>query len=383
MRQVHSRKMTPRQRILNAIRRQPTDRLVVAPFVFLNFVRKFFNDPQVDVVAKTIEVYQHFGFDIIHRNARPGYSHIPASNQNWEVKVTKVNGNNCCQETTEIHTPGGILKQVTQVEERDPFERNMAYLGNVTEYLLKSRQDFAIFKEYAPPQNKIDVSEVRRARNLVAELGIIAPWVQGAFNFVNLFRSMEELFSDPLLDPGFYTGLMTYFMDRNTEIIRQYVQAGATVLSYGGNVANGRSVGPKFFREFVLPFEKELVRRIHDMGAMVIYHNCGYAANLYKAYSELDIDVFETLTEAPFGDGDIAEAMAAFEQKSALSGNLDQVNFLLSASSEEIYKRTASLVNKIRPYKHFIVAASDFLETNTPHENVHAFAHAAKDHGEL
>jgi hypothetical protein len=47
------------------------DRVPVAPFIHVNFIKEFFNDNDIDIIEKTIEVYEHFGFDMIHRNCTP------------------------------------------------------------------------------------------------------------------------------------------------------------------------------------------------------------------------------------------------------------------------------------------------------------------------
>ncbi len=69
------------------------------------------------------------------------------------------------------------------------------------------------------------------------------------------------------------------------------------------------AVGPDFFEKYVFEYEKKLIDHIHKQGAMIIDHNCGYARSLWRLYKNLEMDVFETLTEAPFGDGDIDAAI--------------------------------------------------------------------------
>jgi uroporphyrinogen-III decarboxylase len=48
-------------------------------------------------------------------------------------------------------------------------------------------------------------------------------------------------------------------------------------MRYGiqGHIANARSVGPDYFTQFVLPYEKRLIDAIHAAGAFTVYHNCG------------------------------------------------------------------------------------------------------------
>jgi hypothetical protein len=55
----------------------------VSPFIHVNFVREVFHDRDLDPIEPTIEVYRHFGFDLMHRNmqeihatCRP-FGHLP------------------------------------------------------------------------------------------------------------------------------------------------------------------------------------------------------------------------------------------------------------------------------------------------------------------
>lgn len=52
--------LSSRERLLRSFNKQPVDRMPVSPFIFFNFVKAFHNDPKVDVIKGTIDVYKHF-----------------------------------------------------------------------------------------------------------------------------------------------------------------------------------------------------------------------------------------------------------------------------------------------------------------------------------
>ena len=82
-----------------------------------------------------------------------------------------------------------------------------------------------------------------------------------------------------------------------------------------------------------------MVDAIRSGGKFSIYHNCGYAKNLYPCYKKLGMDVWETVSPPPQGDNDLKEAKAYFGDSLILSGNLDQVDFLKKATPSEVRKR--------------------------------------------
>ena len=107
---------------------------------------------------------------------------------------------------------------------------------------------------------------------------------------------------DPLDDEGFYRALIAYFLERNLEKLRQFVEAVADFISVGGNEANGTCVGPEYFRSYVLEYETQLMSALHAMGGCAIYHNCGRAALLLPVLRGIGMDIYESLTPPPFGD---------------------------------------------------------------------------------
>ena len=159
----------------------------------------------------------------------------------------------------------------------------------------------------------------------------MAPWVQGAFNEVAYLVRGHAVLLDPLDDEGFYRTMISYFLDRNLEKMRQFVAAGAEFLSVGGNEANGATVGPDYFRRYVLEYEVRLMSALHACGGRAIYHNCGRAALLLPILREIGMDVYESLTPPPFGDTDLAEAVRIM-QGVGLMGGIDQIEFLRKAT---------------------------------------------------
>jgi uroporphyrinogen-III decarboxylase len=143
-------------------------------------------------------------------------------------------------------------------------------------------------------------------------------------------------------------------------------------------MANAGTVSSAFFREFVQEYEKQVIEAIHAGGAYSIYHNCGRAKRLYPNYREMGMSLWETVSEPPAGDNQLAEAKAALGDKICLLGNLDQIHFLKTASPAEVAERARQIMAVGKPGGRYIFAASDFLETGTPRENVVAMIEAAR-----
>ena len=87
--------------------------------------------------------------------------------------------------------------------------------------------------------------------------------------------------------------------------------------------------------------------------------------------------VWETVAEPPQGDNSLADAKQALGDRVTLLGNLDQVNFMKTAISSAVAERAREIMLVGKPGGRYIFACSDFLEKNTPVENVKAMLQGA------
>jgi uroporphyrinogen decarboxylase len=371
------KKLTGRERLLRSFKKLEVDRVPVSPFIYGNFVKAFFNDPGVDLTQGTIDVYRHFGFDLMLRNFNVRYDELQLVSPAWQIKTEETGKENTATVKTVITTPERKLQQVVKVEKLSPFHQVKAN----TEWFIKDEEDFEQFVKYQPPVPKLEFPELKRAKRLIGEEGITAPWISGVFNTVTDYRKLDDLIMDAMVQPEFYHRMMGYFLGRLQSFTAQVTSEGVDVLSYGGNIANGSMVGPDFFRGQILNYEKKLVEHIQEKGTHVLYHNCGDAKKMIEVYNDLGIDGFESLTEPPYGDNDLKDAVSRFDRSVTLIGNIDQITFLRKATPEEV-KTTAYEKLKIAgPRKGFILGTSDFLEEDTPRQNLFALAEAVERTG--
>ena len=387
--------LTGRERLLRTLHGKPVDRIPVAPFVYYNAVYEmfryrptidnFYDPPDFDVIGKFVEYCDYFGFDVLHV---PGavwdmYVHsslrdqsIVESDENWDVKYVDEGDDDQRYRTITIHTPDGSLHQ------KETYKRTSTYLivQNVDEHLIKTREDFEIFRRYAPPADKMDCSLITRARQAVGEKGLVDSCTNGAFNILGMFRNVEQVLTDPITDEGFYREMMEFFLPRLISRARKMIQAGADLIEIGGHYS-GSNVGPGFYRKYVLEYEKRLVQAMRDAGALVLLHNCGTAKTVMHLYNELPIHCWGYLTPPPFGDVELDEALRVMRPDLALRGNIDQVEFLMKATPAMVHERVKQVTLKAKDRGNFILSTTDFLFDGTPYENIEALANAGREYG--
>jgi uroporphyrinogen-III decarboxylase len=378
--------MTSRERILTVLRGGTPDRVPVVPFIQEEFLAWIYpGRERLDRVDTVVELAQELSFDVIAKHNRymtPAF--LLRDFPNWRVHRDTAREGDFWVTRVEIDTPGRTLTQVSA--KPDAGAATQGLMQTVSKHLLESPDDVDALVRWLPAPDAEAAREMREAasawRSRVGDLGISAPWGwAGVFNSASDFWGIENLMVAPYTDESLYKALMETLTTRMIAYSAPLVEGGADAIGLQGHIANARSVSPDYFMEHVFPYEKRLIDAIHSQGAFTVYHNCGFARAFYPCYRELGMTVWETVSEPPQGDNDLAEAKRALGDRVCLLGNLDQLRFLKDASPAEVAAKAREIVRVGKPGGRYLFAASDFLEKGTPVENVTAMLRAAEEEG--
>lgn len=374
--------MNSRERLLCVLEGGTPDMVPVSPFIQEEYLSYYFNKKNTDRLFDAVALRKELDFDLVTRqyvNEIPYF--LQRSFINWEVenKVEVVNGNYI--RTIKVKTP---VKELRQVEGAPYNEKILSGIHFSTmEYLIKDQDDFEVFKKYCPRREKQDVDHILEsgeiAKKEIGDLGISCPWAMGGvYNLASTYINVQNMMVDALSEEDYYEDYMNFFADLVVSDHEIFAESQFDCVGMQGNIANGGMMGPDYFEEYVLPYEKKAIDVLRQGEKPIIYHNCGKARVLYPAYKKLGITVWETISEEPQGDNVLAEAKEYFKNDLILFGNFDQVHFLKEASPKEVEKRAYDLMMTGKKGGHYIFACSDYLEIGTPLENVKALLRGAR-----
>lgn len=378
--------VSSRERLQHVLSGQLPDRVPVSPFVQDEYLSYYYpQKKEVHRVYDAVELSRELEFDLIAkpRDFEQAYF-LRKSYPNWALSEERDIRDGQVIVKRSIKTPNRTLTEV-QVGP-DAGAASAGVHLSTQEYFLKEQEDIEAFIEYMPEIDAPTIEEVNTVtaqwREALGEDGIAAPWGWcGVFNMVSEYRNIESLMMDTFDMPKLYHALLTKLSEQmvvfNTHLARTSVEC----VGIQGNIANGGIFGANYFAEHVEPYEKPVIDAIHAHGAHTIYHNCGAARPLYPSYKRMGFTVWETVSETPVGDNTLQDAKSFFGDSMCLLGNLDQIEFLKTASPQEVAEKTRALVEIGKPGGHYIFSTSDFLEKGTPLENVKAMIVAATEAG--
>ena len=200
---------------------------------------------------------------------------------------------------------------------------------------------------------------------------LVEGWVEGPCALGADLRGLNALMTDFSDDEEFVRALFDFAIETEIGFARIQIEAGADIIGIGDAAAS--LIGPRLYREFVLPGEQRLTAAIRAMGAKSRLHICGntrrIVADMGRAGADMiDLDYFTSL----------AEARAACQPGQPLSGNLDPVRALRDGTPES----TTSALEKCwsEASSAYIVAAGCEIARGTPFVNVEAMASFARNH---
>ena len=300
---------------------------------------------------------------------------FPPSAPDWRIEVEEIvleNGNQLIKQT--ITTPEKVLTQAEEANEQTGWH---------VEYLIKDPEDIYILKKYRPVP-KLDHALVKREYEYLGQDGILRGFVtgyQGGIwqNACGITGTQEMIYAAHD-DPTWVHEFLRILTDKKLQYIEESLQgAQFDLIETGGGAASSSVISPKMFKEFCLPYDREIHDAIHAVGHKVVYHTCGGMMPILELIVENHCDASETLTPMEIGGDAVPEEIKArIGDKVALIGGFNQSTILSDGTPEMVRDHVHDLFAKLGPGGGYIMSASDhFYDTSL--DNIQAYVDAARE----
>jgi len=145
--------------------------------------------------------------------------------------------------------------------------------------------------------------------------------------------------------------------------------------------AGGGFISPRQYEAFVLPYEREVVRRIHQEGVPVYTHTCGDIGDRLELMAETGIDGIDTLDPPPLGSIDLEDAKRRVGDRVFFKGNVDAVNTLLNKSRAEVREDAFWRLKVGSPGSGYILSSACSVSPRVRPENLTVLVEASEEFG--
>jgi len=203
-----------------------------------------------------------------------------------------------------------------------------------------------------------------------------------AFEFSHYLRGMENLLMDYVFNPDFAKRLARVVADYKRRVLERAAEEGADILLTGDDYAHRKApiMSPHHFREFVLPYLKEMVDVAKARSVPFIKHTDGNLWPIIDMIVDAGIDCLDPLE--PIAGMDIGEVKRRYGDRIALAGNVDCGELLSRGAPEEVVEAVKETIAKGSPGGGHILASSNSIHPAVKPENYRAMLEAGKRYGQ-
>ena len=342
--------MTHKERMLAAIRGQPTDRLPWAPRLDLWYKanRRAGTLPARFKDASLMEISDALGAG--YHAVVPDFRDLRSPDddvdralgiynlhtfpyktvlENVDRKVIRQGD----ETTVEYHTPAGKIR--TRVLYDESMRRAGITITHITEYAVKSWRDldavgyiFEHARALPNPEGYAEFAEFVGDRGLAVAFTSLAAspmhLLQRELMPLNLF--FYECYDHPAELAECAGRIGRYFQS----VLDRAVESPAQVIFLGANY-DASVTYPPFFEEHIAPWLRRTAQACHQKGKFLLTHTDGENSGLLRLYLQSEIDVADSVCPAPMTKLSIKQVRECFDGQITIWGGIPSVALLLDS----------------------------------------------------
>lgn len=209
---------------------------------------------------------------------------------------------------------------------------------------------------------------VRRMKERAGNDIPVVGWVEGALAECCDLMDMQEVFINMLDEPEAIAQLIQICKEQGIRFAKAQVEAGADIIGIGDAATS--LIGPALYEEFVLPYQQEMIRAVHDAGARVKLHICGNINPVMHLVAQTGADMVDCDYMV-----DMDRAAEILPKDCCICGNFNPVEIMYEGTPEMVKEATRKCMELSRTNHNFVAPGCE-IPKDTPIENVLALNEA-------
>ena len=343
--------MEPCERILNAVRHQPTDRPpidYVATPEFNATLKRHLGVEEDEELRRGLRVdIRRVEGRFVGPGDMMGAAGVLASGKDFLGIVWKPVQNEFATYNEIAFHPLGDATTVQDIE---------AYSWPSVDWF-----DFSHLKEEIARIN----AEDRYAILLFGGGAFETPWYMRG-----LPRFLMDLVECPEIAEAICRHVVDFYKGRTLRAIEE-ADGQIDIILSGGDIGTqrGMMLDPDLWRQHIKPYSEELIRTFKDLGLTTYYHSCGSIVPVIEDFIEMGLDILDPIQPAAAGMD--AEALKRqFGQRLAFHGGIDEQRLLPRGSAAEVRQEVRRLLDLFADDGGYIVCPAHAIQPDTPAENI-------------
>ena len=175
--------------------------------------------------------------------------------------------------------------------------------------------------------------------------------------------------------------LLSAFTGIVTAQVHCYAACDPDAILVSSAFAGAGFIGREMYRQFVLPYERQVTRAILGHGIRSYVHTCGAIGDRMDLMAETGVDGIDTLDPPPLGTVDLARAKKEYGPGFFFKGNLDAVNEMLLADDATFEQAVKERIEIGMPGSGYILSSACSVAPHVKPERLMRMVELAEEFG--
>lgn len=274
-------------------------------------------------------------------------------------------------------------KKISQTEEEDIFGVKWSKgndggdVGIVTGFPLKGKPInsyvFPTIKKDFAKEICVKLEEDKSDRFRVFSLTML--YFERAWSL----RGIEDLLMDMCLDESYVYALFEAILNHHLELLDTVLEYDYEGVYFGDDWGqqNGLIMGPKTWRKYIKPGIAKLYEKVKSKGKFVIQHSCGDLREIMPDLVDMGMDVYNTVQPEIY---DLKKLKKEYGKDLTFYGGISTQQFLPYASVDECKSIAKSTLDTMGKDGGYILSPTHAVTPDIPLENVMALIEVVKNY---
>jgi len=196
--------------------------------------------------------------------------------------------------------------------------------------------------------------------------------VQCPFRSAVMLRGLNDMMLDVIGNPKGVHGLLEFTTSMAISYGKKLVECGTDILMPSNPLASGNLISVEHYKEFVYPYDREMVAAFKSQGTKTILHICGKVQDRLHLIADTGYDGVSVDSVV-----DLRRAKAHVGDRICLIGNVDVFRPLRKGSAQEVRQKALECIEAAGSGGGFMLSASCEIIADTPEENFRALIDTA------
>ncbi len=201
---------------------------------------------------------------------------------------------------------------------------------------------------------------------------------RGPFDHVLNLLSAENMMIALLTDRDKVHRLMEWGTKSAITWSVSQIRRGCDAIKVSSPWVGGGLISPDDYREFVVPYERELAKAVRAEGGFIYTHTCGAISDRLEMMMDCGINGLECLDPPPLGNVQLDDAIRRTKGRIFIKGNIDSVNTLLDKGMAGVRADVKKVVETGAPGGGYICSTACSIAPHVKPDNIKAMVEVAR-----